>query len=196
VRAVCVSGDAAIEASVERELELEIKPGACPSPPKLDKQPSAGCGGALLRQTGEEVFLAQLYRRALMLNEGFQEQILRVVRRHQVATASCAESQPPAASPVPRSGSIDGTSAKKGALFSSLFFGSQRSLSQVQTLPPPHLVAAEGLARLGSETTGSLSEWSWRMDMAAVVVDCDFEGGAAPVEVHQAPVKTWVPYIL
>ena len=91
-----VSGDAAIEASVERELE--IKPEACPPPPAVDRQPwpLAGYGGALLRQTGEEVFLAQLYRRALMLNDGFQHRILRVVRSRQVAAASCAESQPPA----------------------------------------------------------------------------------------------------
>ena len=177
-----VSGDAAIEASVERELE--IQPEACPPPPAVDRQPwpAAGCGEALLRQTGEEVFLSQLYRRARMLNKGFQHQILRVVRSRQVAAARCAESRPPAAGPVPRTNSVDVANSRRGSLFSSLFSGSS-------------VVAAEVVVRLGSETTGSLSEWSWR-DMAAVVVDCEFEDGVAPVEVHQAPVKTWVPYIL
>jgi hypothetical protein len=192
---VWVSGDAAIEASVERELQIML--GACPPQPAVNLQswPPAGCGGALLRQTGEEVFLAQLYRRALMLNDGFQDRILHVVRSRQVAAASRTESQPPDKNPVTRTLSFELANGleKGGSLLSGLFSRSQRSL--VQAVSPPLLVAAEGLVRLESEATGSLSEKSWRTDMI-VGVDCSFEGGAAPVEVHQAPVKTWVTSLI
>ena len=75
VRAVLVSNEAAMEAEAERDLDGN-------SSSQLNATEGL-LGQSASHRLGEEVFLAQLHRRALLLNDGFQNQILQVLRRYE-----------------------------------------------------------------------------------------------------------------
>jgi hypothetical protein len=131
--------DAAKEAEVERRRFTDRNPGLPPAVMEGELLP-IGMGRSMLRLLGEDVFLAQLHRRSLLLNEGFQHQILQILGKHE--TAIHAENN-----------------------------------------------AWNMITRRESTT----SEGSWRAsDVAVVHYECKFADGMGRIEVHQAPVKTWV----
>jgi hypothetical protein len=131
--------DAAKEAEVERRRFADRSSGAPPAVMKGELLP-IGMGRSMLRLSGEDVFLAQLHRRSVLLNEGFQHQILQILGRHETVTHS-------------------------------------------ENKAPNSITYRES----------TTSEGSWRnSDVAVVHYECKFADGIGKVEVHQAPVKTWV----
>jgi hypothetical protein len=84
VRAVLVSKDAVKEDVAEREsyANRSLLHGA------LDGVLlPVGRSFMVSRQTGEEVFLSQLHRRALLLNEGFQNRIVQILSQHETVSS-------------------------------------------------------------------------------------------------------------
>ena len=116
VRAIVVSD----EALAERRSETVLR---CIS--RLSSSRSNSVTSALM--TDEEVFLAQLYRRAQLLNKGFQTAVIQVVRQHEV--------------PDVRSG-----------LERVRRYDSNGSITRVQSDPPSH----EVVVSIGFDQAGSL----------------------------------------
>ncbi len=80
-----VSKDAAKEAIAEQELHTNMGQRS-PNGAVEGVMVSVERGVKVLRQTGEEVFLSQLHRRAMLLNDGFQSRILQILGLHEKAT--------------------------------------------------------------------------------------------------------------
>ncbi len=139
-----ISRDAAKEAKAERQLKRD--------------------------SVGEEVFLAQLHRRALLLNDGFQNQIVQVLNRYETVNSVRSKSN------WSQSSDMSGSAMR----FSADLLLRSNSMS-------------ESFSRKGSTMATSISERSWHTaDAAVVLFECNFADGVGAVEVHQAPIKTWV----
>ncbi len=148
-----VSKDAAKEAKAEQLLGTVLDQSS-----HLDTRggilPPLGLGRGAVRQLGEEVFLAQLHRRAVLLNDGFQTRILKILSRYStVASVESKSSE--------KDSNVDFTGPSAPSLFSRASTMSEHSRSK-------------------------------NTDSAVLLFDCIFADGVGTVEVHQAPVKTWV----
>jgi hypothetical protein len=154
-----VSKDAVKEAEAERKLVQDSSSLCNVSEDLLGRKP--------LRSMGEEVFLAQLHRRAFLLNDGFQNQIMQVLSRYE---------------------SVNGVK-RKGAGSQSDSNGPAVQVSADLILKPS---MTESFAREEPESTNaSISERSWRTaDSTGVLFECMFADGVGAVEVHPAPIKT------
>ncbi len=178
-----VNREAVKEAEVERRLHHERRPGVGlgpGSPLGAAEGVPLPVGRGELLQTSEEVFLAQLHGRALLLNEGFQNQILQVVGRHEAATR--VETN------VFRSQSDStGSTVRFSA---DLLLGAPQHRTQPSKTSNVGFWAVQGTdsnslsCRASSERSGGTT------DASVVHVDCVFADGVSTVEVHQAPVKT------
>ena len=173
VRAVFVTEDAAKEARAERcQNNSEAISGV------------SQLGLGVPCQLGEEVFLAQLHRRALLLNDGFQSRILNILSRYEVTAR--VESQ--------------------GSLLNSTF-GRDQERSAIQNSAQLKLGADMGfslkLKRNHSSTDFSATESFLRRastcseqslhstDKSVIQLQCLFADGISSLEVQQAPIKTW-----
>jgi hypothetical protein len=158
-----VSKEAAIEAEVEGGLDRD-------SSSQLNAV-EGYLGRMTSRRMGEEVFLAQLHRRARLLNDGFQNQILQVLRRYET---------------------VDGVRKKES------WSRSQSNLSDSAMRFSADLILSnssmsDSFLRMGSNMTSTISEWSlYTVGAVVVPFECTFADGVGAVEVHQAPIKTWV----
>jgi hypothetical protein len=153
-----VSKDAVKEAEAERKLAQESSSLV---------NASEDFGRNTLRHMGEEVFLAQLHRRALLLNDGFQNQIMQVLSRYESVNSV----------------------KKKGTWSQSDPQGPAVQVSADLVLNPS---TTDSFAQKESESTNeSISERSWRTaDTTGVLLECMFADGVGAVEVHPAPIKT------
>jgi hypothetical protein len=184
VRAVFVNKDAAQEAKIERRLNQRWR---------FDEELGSPLGAAdavgrgVPRPMGEEVFLSQLHRRALLLNEGFQNQILKIISRHETATRVESESSQ-------SQSNRNSTTTRFSADFllsSSVTFPSSKDLRKGSDVNVTALQSTP--AQSLSFRAWASSEQSWPTnvtDGGVVLFDCLFADGVGSVEVHQAPVKT------
>ena len=156
-----VTKEAAIEAEAEKDLDGNL------SSPLDTAEGFLAQTQSIPRRTSEEVFLAQLHRRSLLLNDGFQSQILQVLSRYET----------------------DKSIRRNDSWSQSNMSGSTMRFSADLILSSSSM--SDSFTRKGSATT--ISDRSWRtMDAVVVPLQCIFNDGAGTVEVHQAPIKTWV----
>jgi hypothetical protein len=174
VRAVLITSDAATEFELERRLDANVIPSQ-----RSSGLFSAGWAGML--QSSEEVFLAQLHRRALLCNQGFQGCILQILNRHTSNTTGDRSGWGHwgASGRIPRQYEVDSDLIFHSKSESELKVDSfQESFRSERTFSMPH----------GCSTS---SESSWRtFDPAVVSLQCIFSDSVETVEVQQAPVKT------
>ncbi len=143
---------------------------------------SAGRSGLL--QSSEEVFLAQLHRRALLCNQGFQGLILQILNRH-TSNATGVRGGAGGCESIPQQFDIESrlifrsnSEFNAGSFRESYLsnFGGSRKRSSVESL---------------QRSSSTSSESSWRkMEPAVVSLQCTFSDRVEAVEVQQAPVKT------
>jgi hypothetical protein len=150
---VLVSKDATIEAEAEKMLDscslLDVAEG-------LLRRSS-------LRHMGEEVFIAQLHRRALLLNDGFQDQIRQVLSHYE---------------------SMDRVKSKDSRFQSDPNSTDMRFSADI-------ILKTSSTDSFARASNPSISERSWRTaDAAVVLLECIFDDGVGAVELHQAPIKT------
>jgi hypothetical protein len=127
-------------------------------------------GRSTARHMGEEVFLAQLHRRAFLLNDGFQNQILQILSRYET---------------------INRVKSERISRLKSKASWSESEMSGLATQFSADLIIGNSSRDL--TRASSVSERSWRSaDAAIFLFECTFADGVGAVEVHQAPIKTWV----
>jgi hypothetical protein len=144
-------------------------------------------------RTDEEVFLAQLYRRALLLNEGFHAKVLQVIHQHeapirrtesgmyeslgasavQVFSLESQESNPTA--------SLVFVHGKDPRLFDRIPSNSS-ALTSTSDFKSSAMGSALAALKSSELDTSTFSDCS-------ATIYCDFAEGVGAVEVHPAPVK-------
>ncbi len=142
-------------------------------------------------RTDEEVFLAQLYRRALLLNEGFQAKVLQIIRQHEapIRRTESGRFESLEAS-IPRTESL-GSNVSGNFVFvhaqakSQLQFG--RIPSNTSVLTSASDVKSSGLGSI-TAITSSDPDTSTFADYSSPVY-CDFAEEVGVVEVYPAPIK-------
>jgi len=152
-------------------------------------------------QIREEVFLAQLHELALVLNDGFQSQILQILLRHESQRVENQAVQNPDVSPesnVMGSARVPSADLMFRSNSGSAVADSRRNL--LQNASKSNFSAS--MSRLGAyfqkteSTAHSVSaltaseHLSTSTDTAVVLLQCIFDDGIGAVEVHPAPVKT------
>jgi hypothetical protein len=138
VRAVKVDEDARKEAGIERQIQFA----------HTESSTSATSGATTTAAQEEEVFIAQLHRRARLLNADFQARVLELVLRRQAKDVADYETE-----------QFNGEARNAGGL--SCGHGSERTLGMIQhsTWPDAAMVFPGGmnLSRLYSSGWQSIS---------------------------------------
>ena len=142
-------------------------------------------------RTDEEVFLAQLYRRALLLNEGFHAKVVQVIRQHE-APIRRTESGMYESLGAPALGSSEGLPGRSLNSTAEIVFVQGKDPRVFDRIPSNPSVAASTSdlksSGFGSALKDSDLDTSTFSDCSATVY-CDFAEGVGAVEVHPAPVK-------
>ena len=205
VRAVSLSRDAIKEADAERQLDKVLGRGLLDT---VEQGVSAPEERSLL---GEEVFLAQLHRRALLLNHGFQKRILQIIKRHKVTgfverrdSADSSKTADMLSADLLIRFTSESSSARRTSIRDTLPTSLQNSNLAQSRLQISSLPAQLGTHATNDQTEtlsdndshspqrrgSTISERSWRTtDAAVVLLDCMFADGIGRVAIHQAPVK-------
>ena len=134
-----------------------------------------------------QVFLAQLHRRACLLNEGFQTQVLRVIQMHEWHQATCSSTYC-----AVHTGSVTNqtrsSSGLSGEIISQVVFESSE-LSE--TCSKREAIHASGTRiLLAGRLHSDSSEAAVSSTEGACTITCRFINDISDVEVHPAPVKT------
>ncbi len=171
-----VGKEAATEAEVEREFEGNSS--------SLHDVADGLLGQSTLRHVGEEVFLAQLHRRARLLNDGFQNRIVKVLSRYEAVSRVRSKDSW-------SHSDISGLSTRLSANLVIKDSSMSHSFARRELIKDSSM--SHSFARRESIKSSTISERSWyTADAAVVFIDCNFADGVGAVEVHQAPIKTWV----
>jgi hypothetical protein len=174
VRAVFVSEDAAREARAELELNENL----------ADQGASLAVQSAL-GPMSEDVFLAQLYRRSQLLNDGFQEQILKILSRHEARTSIRS---------IKFTHGLGNRDENTAASFStSLIFKSEGDLFRrphERKLSRKMSVEEFDSLQTQSYQSATASERSFATGFTVAQIPCIFAEGVGNVQVQQAPIKT------
>ena len=139
----------------------------------------ASVGSLDLREKNEEVFLARLHWRALLLNEGFQAKVLQVIGQHEVANSRKLLTV--SSTPVDQSMFTATATLTRGSS------ASPTAPSKTWQAFFTDLPTIKRGSSAGTTATGAASSDDSR---TSIVCDCMFTDGAGSVEVEMAPVKT------
>ena len=200
VRAILVSEEAVKEARLEARIRSSKSRGLSQSAAGRLQEEILASG-----RLTEEVFLAQLYGRAQLLNEQFQRRVIRIVMEHeqgeQVGRSASlfkhsfhsAGGQPISAdfifsnSPSHPNSAQQIGSQTSGVAWASPLVGADMEQSALTDLPSLPIFSPRRAHSSGTiESQITFDESSENV----LTVTCVFDEGCDSVEIHPAPVKT------